>query len=127
MSLQLAYSDLRLYLATLAVPRASRRANPLIHRDPRSRVHATTQGNPREDGSSRHQLRDYLYLTAHSVACRLSSSQKLVAEPYYSLKKLWLARVSLEFASQSEDVHVHGARRRRTAIPPHFLQKLPSR
>jgi hypothetical protein len=41
----------------------------------------------------------YPHPAAHSVTCLWSSSEKLVAEPYYSLKKLWLARVSLEFAS----------------------------
>jgi hypothetical protein len=55
------------------------------------------------------------------------SSKKLVAKPHYSLNELRIPRISLQLLSQSEDVDIHGSRRRHSNVPPHFLQKLLSR
>jgi len=55
-----------------------------------------------------------------------NSSKKLVAKPHYSLNELGMARISLQFAPQGKDMHVHGSRRRRSTVAPNFLQKLLS-
>src|SRR5208337_2512187 len=56
-----------------------------------------------------------------------NSSDKLVAKPHYSLNELRIPRINLQLLSQSEDVDIHGSRRRHSHVPPHFLQKLLSR